>query len=216
MSRLHKLRFEDAGYIEFCGDPSIDTSLLPEGGSWWNSHPCQSGENLQRYALSALESKGKLLTEDLFGMLYSRFSAISEQLRPDFKHPTFVINNYHPFHMHVTKKGRDWTVTGFYDFEAASSGNAMFDLVLNDLQITPFLGSLSWRTEFYRSYARPVLLESYRTILIIYLILGLSTDSSEVIPAPDWFRERLPRLLDAERFEELEWYPVDQSDDSQY
>jgi hypothetical protein len=207
LSQIHELRFAEAGYIEFCGDESIDASLMPDRESWWNSHPCQSAENLTDLAIVTLESMKHLLSDHLYLELNSRFSSIPDRLHADFEHPTFVINNYHPFHMHVVRDGGDWAVTGFYDFEAVSSGNAMFDLALNDLQITPLLGTLSWRKSFYRSYRRPVRLESYKTILLIYLILGLATDPSDVVPDPSWFRGRLPWLLKAETLEDLRWYP---------
>jgi aminoglycoside phosphotransferase len=206
-SLLHSMEFETAGYIEFSGASEIDPTLIPERGEWWNSHPCQKSQNLQGFALRVLKSKRQYLTRALAADIETSFMNIGENLLLEYARPHFVINNYHPFHMHVQKVRGQWQVTGFYDLEAASSGNSTMDLVQNDMQITSLMGSASWRPSFVKRYEGTFGIATYKIILVCYLLLGLSEVPTGVVPNPPWLMSRLPQLLGATRIEQLEWYP---------
>lgn len=207
LSRLHALVFPVAGYIEYCGDPDVHPLPETDPGAWWQSHPCQTAANLQRFALGVLEAKQPLLPPSLAARLEATWSSIAEDLAEDYDRPTLVLNNYHPFHIHVVQDGGAWAVTGVYDFEAAASGNPAFDLALNDLQITPLLGSTDWRRDFLAHYTPPFRFRSYRTVLLIYVLLELTGGSTNAIPDPGWLLAQLPRLLDATTVDALAWYP---------
>lgn len=208
LGRLHELEFARPGYIEFCEDPDMTFALDPEeGGIWWDSHPCQKPENLKRYALSILQSKADLLPASLRAVLRERFEKIPGTVEADYRPPCFVINNYHPFHIHVARDSCGWQITGLYDLEAASAGNSTFDLVGNELQLTPVLGDLRWRSVFYDAYGRWPALETYKTLLTIFLLIDLGAAASAMVPDRDWLVRELPNLISATDWEHLNWYP---------
>lgn len=205
---LHELEFSRAGYIEFCEDPDMSFAVDPEeGGVWWDSHPCQKPENLKRYALSILVSKADLLPASLLAVLRERFERIPNTVAADYRPPCFVINNYHPCHIHMARDLSGWRITGLYDFEAASAGNSMFDLVGNELQLTPILGDLRWRSVFYSAYGRWPALETYKTLLTSFLLIDLGATASATVPDTDWLVRELPNLISATDWEHLNWYP---------
>ena len=207
LKRLHTMEFPRAGYIELCGDTDLTFSLDPRENVWWDSHPCQKPENFRIFALKVLESKENSLPVHLYASLKERFEKIPEIVGSDYQPPRFVINNYHPFHIHIRRDLSGWQVTGLYDFEAVSAGNPVFDLVGNELQITPLIGSLSWRPVFYQAYGRWPRLETYKTTLLCFLLLGLGRESSAEVPDPDWLIRELPNLLKAPDYESFKWYP---------
>lgn len=207
LKRLHALDFPRAGYIELCGDADLPFSLDPRENAWWDSHPCQRPENFMGFALKVLESKEKLLPGSLVTALKERFERIPEITGADYQPPRLVINNYHPFHIHVQPALSGWQVTGLYDFEAVSAGNPMFDLIGNELQLTPVMGHLAWRSLFYGAYGGWPGFESYQTIMICLLLRSLGREPSAEVPDPKWLIHELPRLLTARDYTHFNWYP---------
>lgn len=205
--RLHELEFPKAGYIEFSGDKDLPFSLDPDEHPWRDSHPCQKPENFKRFALHVLNSKEKVLPWSLFSLLEERFEKIPEILSSEYHPPRFVINNYHPFHVHVRRDLSGWQVVGLYDFEAVSAGNPLFDLVGNELQLTPVIGDLSWRPTFYRAYGQYPKFEAYKTILLCFLLLGVGADPGAEVPDSEWLIRKLPSLINAANYDTLRWYP---------
>jgi hypothetical protein len=140
--------------------------------------------------------------------LLNLFETIQSSVAPDYRPPHFVINNYHPFHIHVARGTSGWWVTGLYDFEAASSGSPTFDLVGNELQLAPILGGLAWREAFYTAYGRRPDVEAYRVLLLCFLLLSLGGAPNEMVPDPAWLIRRMPALITGSRHEDLMWYPA--------
>jgi hypothetical protein len=208
LSHVHALTFPVAGYIEFCGDADLPPAPDPGAGDWWDSHPCQKPENLQRYALGILTDRAQHLPPPLHGALLNLFETIQSSVAPDYRPPHFVINNYHPFHIHVARGTAGWRVTGLYDFEAASSGSPTFDLVGNELQLAPMLGGLAWRDAFYAAYGRRPDVEAYRAMLLCFLLLSLGGAPNETVPDPAWLIRQMPALITGPRHEDLMWYPA--------
>jgi len=207
LKRLHGLEFPRAGYIELSGDDDLPFSLNPGEHPWFDSHPCQKPENFKVFALDILKSKEKVIPLSLFTALKDRFDKIPAILGSEYQPPRFVINNYHPFHIHVARDLSGWQVIGLYDFEAVSAGNPLFDLVGNELQITPVIGHLSWRPIFYKAYGRYPAFEAYKTILFCFLLLGLGTEPGGAVPDSEWLIQKLPSLLNAADYDTLKWYP---------
>ena len=207
LKRLHDLEFPRAGYIEMCGDADMPSSFDLGGNPWWDSLPCQKPENFKKFALEGLNSKEKALPSDLFSMLKERFEQTPDVIRSEYHPAHFVINNYHPTHVLVRRDLSGWQVTGLYVFEAASAGTPLFDLVGNELQLTPLLGGLSWRPAFYHAYGRYPLFEAYKIILICFLLLGLAEKPSAEVPNPVWLIKDLPALIHAPDYKTFLWYP---------
>jgi len=206
---LHRIEFRVPGYVEFGGDPDMPFALdLQDCLPWGDSHPCQKPENLKTYALDILESKKSLLSSGVVADLKQLFDDISTVVEADYYPPHFVINNYHPFHIHVLQDKLGWHVSGIYDFEAASSGNSTFDLVLNDLQIMPIMGEATWQKLFYSAYGRWPSVETYKIILLCFLLLGIGDKPSEPVPDVKWLIRQLPELVRAASWDKLQWYPV--------
>lgn len=208
LKRLHDLEFPRAGYIEFCGNADMPFSLDPRENPWWDSHPCQKVENFRKFALDVLSSKEKAIPISLFSELKERFDRMPDFLSSEYHPPHFVINNYHPAHVHVRRDRSGWQVAGLVDFEAASAGNPVFDLVGNDLQITPLTGSLSWRPVFYQAYGRYPKFEAYKLMLLCFLLLGLGGKQTAEVPDADWLIHTMPALIDAAGYETFVWYPA--------
>jgi len=207
LKRLHAVEFPRAGYIEFSGEQDLSFSLNPLENPWFDSHACQKPENFRVFALDVLKSKEKFIPANVFAGLKERFERIPEILGAEYQPPRFVINNYHPFHLHVARELSGWQVIGLYDFEAVSAGNPLFDLIGNELQITPVTGNLSWRPVFYKAYGGYPAFEAYKTILLCFLLLGLRAEPGAAIPDPEWLIQKLPSLINASDYDTLNWYP---------
>lgn len=207
LRRLHTLSFPRAGYLETSGDPDLAFTLDPAGNDWCDSHACHKPENFRDLALRILDSKRELLPPALFATLGAYFDAIPALTAADYRPPRFVINNYHPFHVHVLRDRGGWRVTGLYDFEAASSGSPVIDRAGNELQLAPLLGGLSWREGFYAAYGGWPEFESFKVTLLAYLLIGLGKESSEEVPDPAWLVRALPGLIEAQDYEGFGWYP---------
>ena len=208
LKQLHALEFPRVGYIETCGDKDMPYSLDPRENPWSDSHPCQKPENFKKFALGILRSKEAILPANLYSMLKESFEQIPRVLASEYRSPRFVINNYHPFHLHVRKDSSGWEVTGLYDFEAASAGSPVFDLILNELQITPVMGNLDWRPAFYGVYGRDPKFEAYKLMLLSYLLQATGVKPSAEIPDPEWFIRQLPSLIHAADYEAFLWFPL--------
>lgn len=207
LARLHNLTFPRAGYIEFSGDPDMPFALNSDEHAWWHSHSCHTAENFRSMALTILESTAHILPSSLAIRLQASFEAVPETIGAAYQPPRFVINNYHPFHVHVAHNASGWRVTGLYDFEAVSSGNALFDVVGNELQITPIIGNLSWRPTFYRAYGRWPSFEMYKTMFLCFLLRSLGGAPNMEVPDPTWLIHALPGLVDATDYHQFTWYP---------
>ncbi len=207
LKRLQPLTFPRAGYIELSGDPDLTFTLDPAENDWCDSHPCHKPENHQKFALQILESKKEFLPPGLFAALQARFDAIPAVTAADYLPSRLVINNYHPFHIHVLREAEGWRIPGMYDFEAVSAGSPLIDMVGNELQLAPLLGGLGWRKAFYTAYGRLPPLESYKVTLLAYLLLGLEKESSAAVPDPRWLLRELPALMEAVDYENFRWYP---------
>jgi HIT domain len=90
------------------------------------------------------------------------------------------------------------------DGEAASSGNPMFDLVGNELQIALVMGDLSWRTCFYEACGGWLRFEAYKTVLLCLLLCSLGGEPNRELPDSAWLVRKLPDLIDADHFDELQ------------
>ncbi len=207
LRQLHGLEFPRAGYFECTGHADLPFSLDPAQNPWCDSHPCQKADNFRLFALNVLKSRQKLLPPTLYRALQQRFHECPDILRGEYRPPRFVINNYHPFHIHVGQDASGWHVCGLYDFEAASAGAPLFDLVLNELQMTPILGGLSWRSSFYPAYGRYPAFEAFLIMLLAYLLISLGAASRAEVPDPEGLIQKLPRLIRAGDYPELLWYP---------
>ncbi len=206
---LHEIKFRTPGYVEFGGDADLPFALdLRDCLPWGDSHPCQKPENLKTYAFSILESKKSLLSAGIVADLGQLFDGIQTAVEADYYPPHFVINNYHPFHIHVLQDNLGWHVSGIYDFEAASSGSPIFDLVLNDLQIMPIMRDVAWQEPFYSTYGRQPTIETYKIILLCFLLLGIGDKPSDPIPDVKWLIHQLPKLVNAASWDRLKWYPA--------
>ena len=206
LAQVHSIRLPVAGYLEFSGDPAVVDRDFPDRGSWWDSHPCQKASNLISYANTAF-SQAKGIPDSVLVALRDAFLANTPALEAEYKRTTFVLNNLHPFHFHLSRVRKEWKVTGVYDFEVTSSGNPSIDMELMDLQLTPQLQSLGWRKTFLESYGLPVLLETYKVMLLVHLLAELPRAPSALIPQPEWTLARLPELANASSMDELDWYP---------
>ncbi len=208
LRQLHELTFATAGYIEFCGDADMPLALDPRECYWWDTHACQKEANYQKLASGILEAKKALLSPNLCASFEAMIEAIPVSVGPGYSPPRLVINNYHPFHIHVVRGPSGWRAAGLYDFEAASSGNPIFDLVGNELQLAPVIGNLAWRDHFYSVYGQRPALEAFKTVLLCFLLLDLGGKPVAAIPNPDWLMARLPDLIEAETYDAFDWYPA--------
>lgn len=206
LGQVHSIAFPVAGYLEFCGDDSIPPDWIPEKQTWWNSHACQTAANLMALAIETL-SNANSIPGTLAAEIKRQFAASEDALAAEYRQPAFVINNLHPFHFHLSRTEGSWQVVGFYDLEVTSSGNPTTDVALCDLQLTPLLGRLGWRTEFLSAYGRPLGIHTYKTLLITHLLMALRRAPTHTIPDPAWLIDRLPALAAASSIGELGWYP---------
>ena len=208
MRQLHKIEFSRPGLLCYA-HAYFATKANPVPPVFtWDRHPMHYAKHLQCDALDILERKAGDLPQALVPTLRERFRSLADTVQSDYAPPRLTVGNCHTWHFHVAKTGGTWEIQGFYDFEAASAGDSTIDLVELETTLTPSLRSTSWRTPFYKAYGFWPGFEGYKQRLLYYLLFEVGNPPSRMIPDPQWFNEKLSRLIHASDWSELEWYPV--------
>ena len=89
----------------------------------------------------------------------------------------------------------------------ASAGDPTIDLVELEVTLVPTLRSIAWREPFFATYGRRPGLEGYKMRLFYYLLHELGKAQSRVVPDPAFLDARWRRLIDAQAWDELDWWP---------
>lgn len=210
LRRLHEIEFTTPGILHpKHAELTPAAGIIPHVESW-DEHMMHHPEHFQRDALAAIarvESSGSL-PSGIAAEMETRFTHSADILRPDYQPPRLTLGNCHAYHFHVAPAARGWKVLGCYDFEAVSAGDRTIDLVELEVILAPALRSLRWREPFFAGYGDRPSLEGYALRLIYYLLCEVENPYTKQIPDPDWLRERWLRLLNAETWEDLTWYPT--------
>ena len=204
---LHSIEFARAGFIA-----RPHAVFAPAAGPvplvyTWDRQAYQRPDPLQKDAIEGLEQRAALLPADVVPRLRELFESLAEVVHGDYHPPRFTIANCHAHHFHVDKRNGDWEVLGFYDFEAASAGCPICDLVELEVALTPATRGTAWRDPFFESYGSWPSFESYKLRTFSELLFQLGWHQSEAVPDSKWLYEAWPRLIDAADWPELEWYP---------
>ena len=215
LRRLHSIEFARAGFI---GRPHA--YFAPAAGTvplayTWDRQAYQRPELLQQDAVELLERNAQVLPQSVVPRLRQLFGTLADVAQADYQPPRFTIANCHAHHFHVDQTNGDWEVLGFYDFEAASAGAPICDLVELELALTPALPGAGWREPFYDAYGPWPSFESYKRRVLCELLAWRSADASDVVPDPQWLDEAWPKLIDAADWAEFQWHPVGDSEDAQ-
>ncbi|MCC7406529.1 MAG: aminoglycoside phosphotransferase family protein [Phycisphaeraceae bacterium] len=208
--RLHVIEFGTAGLLDARHAVfAPPTGPVPAMPTVWDGGSMHRAEALQRDSLEQLERlrRERLLPEATLGLLEGLFRRTAEVAGEGYWPPRFTVGNCHAYHFYVDRRGGEYDVTGFYDFEAVSAGNPLTDIVELAVTLTPSTHGLAWQEPFFEGYGRLPPLEPYKIFLLSYLLPEYGTSKRELIPDPPWFAGRLPSLLSADTWDALEWYP---------
>lgn len=198
---LHDIIFTTPGIL----GPEHVQLAPPEGPvppvAAWDKHAMHHPKHFQRFALEKLDEtahKG-LIAPETENALRALFERMAETIRTDYTPPRFTVGNCHVWHFHMQPVGGQWTVSGFYDFEAVSAGDATIDLVEIEDTLVPKIKTFAWRTPFFSGYGRAPAFEGYKMRLLYYLLHDLSR-----FGAP-WPEQKWDGLVRAGKWEELVW-----------
>ena len=209
LRRLHSIEFSRPGIL--C---AAHAQFAPPQGPIppvysWDDHSMHHPEVLQREALGRLDRcrQERLLPESALRATEKLFARCSEIVRPNYSPPCFTVGNCHAYHFHVERRNGQWEVLGFYDFEAASAGDATTDFAELEAGLTPSAGSVAWREPFFAAYGRRPNLESHKIRILDYLLSYLPGCPKDMMPDLCWLRQHWMEVIDAREWDGLVWYP---------
>jgi aminoglycoside phosphotransferase len=205
LRRLHEIEFSKPGLLgpQHAQLAELDSPIPPVEA--WDEHEMHHPEHFQRAALSMLnqsEEKG-LLPADVAIALKQLFQFIAAAIQSDYIPPRFTVGNCHAWHFHVERSMGKWIVLGFYDFEAVSAGDSTIDLIELEMTLTPNMRSFAWRKPFFDGYGTRPDFEGYKMRLLYYILYELEKGTIN-----RWMEDHWIRLIQAEEWDELTWYPV--------
>jgi len=199
MRTLHDIQFSRPGILAYAHAHFAERDgPIPPVFSW-DGHYMHHAEILRNEALRLLEKKRECLPDAVADSLKKFFATLADTVRVDYVPPRFTVGNCHAWHFHVLRENGEWTVQGFYDFEAVSAGDPHIDLVELDVTLTPAVRSTEWRKPFFDGYGSWPEFEGYKRRLLFYLISDLGKTDS------DGLAQRLPSIIAAESWSELNW-----------
>jgi hypothetical protein len=215
LQRLHSIEFERAGFIGF---PHAYFAP-PEGRvpciHTWDRQAYHRAEHQQRKALRLLGERSSLLPPNIVPKLREMFESLADVVRNDYQPPRFTVANCHAYHFHVEKRNGEWDVLGLYDFEAASAGAPVCDLVEFELTLTPATSGIAWRKAFFDGYGSWPSFEGYKRRVLCDLLFWAGVRKTPVVPEREWLYEAWPRLIAARDWAQLQWLPERRSGDAQ-
>jgi hypothetical protein len=210
LHRLHETVFSTPGLLEpahviFCPrkGPVPPVAAWDKGALHHAEHFCQEASD----ALNRCRERG-LLPSDVAAAIARLYQDMVATIAPDYTPARFTVGNCHAWHFHVERTDGQWTVLGFYDFEAVSAGDATIDLVELEMTLTPCTGSVTWREPFFAGYGRWPGFEGYKMRALYYLFYELGKAQSRAVPDPAWLNERWLDLIDAQSWQDFVWFPV--------
>lgn len=203
LRRIHQIEFTTAGLLatEHLLAPADRGIIGPV--ETWNDHPMHRLDVFRRgwiEKLARFRGEGKLPPQ-VISVLEQRTARIAEVLAGQYARLRFTIGNCHTCHFHAQRRAEGWQITGLFDFEAASAASAPTDLIELEIGFTPQLKHGRWRDAFFSGYGGHPPLEAYKLRLLDYLLGGIYG-----VPTDHWPAEHWLRIINATRWEELEWW----------
>lgn len=185
---VHNIEFEATGYLVSADGPAGPTPPAPP-------RPAHDPLVAQRDALHDLERAGDRIDPGVKRSVAARLSCLAERTAPQYEPPRFVIGGFHTNHPHLARSGDAWTVVGCIDFEVASGGRVVDDIVTFAVGLAAELPVLGWWAPLFDGYGGPPPFEAVRDELLgsCAYLLGDCQDLDEAYRS----------LLDATSWREL-------------
>jgi len=211
LRRLHSIEFSLPGLIEPAhAEFAQPGQPVPPVYAWpFLADPAAADQADALQKVPEAQTAGAL-TAETAASLKRLLADMAQIVRPFYHPPHFAVGNCHVHHFHVERTAAGWSVRGFYDFEGARAGNPLMDLVGIEDTLAPRLRSFAWRKPFYEGYGGWPPLQAFKMQLIADALLSYRTrPPGRRIPDHLWFDTQWPRLIAAQSWSDLTWYPTE-------